>query len=534
MALYTRSNQKSPKQQRKQQKPGGLSTETPAQREERLVLEREAKRINDEIDAQIEIEKSERRKRRPDIRIILLGQAESGKSTILRNFQLQYAPTAFHAEAAAWRAVIDLNLVRSVNFLLNLLEEGSPGPGPGPSSSSGVGSSNINVNNCGGSSSADMRPLSPSSTKLMPLQRLTDDLRRLRMSLSPLRSIEESLTRFISPDYPRQIGVGARARGGSGSGDSDGDGSGSSSSGNTSPAALLTERAFEVSVRSGSRWKTLFKGSGKDGSGGVASKASTQGMEELKNARRVIEACREDMVALWNHPAVRASLAEQKVSLEFQSGFFLDAVDRIAAPGYQPSPADILKARIQTVGVEEYPLRMEIGLADGSTAKESGQLWSIIDVGGSRGLRAAWLPYFDDVNVLLFIAPVSAFDQTLTEDRSVNRLWDSFLLWRSLCVHKLLKKATFILLLNKYDILDAKLQSGIQFRQFVTSYKDRPNQTENVLHYLKGKFSAIYQQDSENTLNLHVHFTCATDSNSTSIVLARKTVLNGLRTQYAR
>jgi len=59
---------------------------------------------------------------------------------------------------------------------------------------------------------------------------------------------------------------------------------------------------------------------------------------------------------------------------------------------------------------------------------------------------AAWLPYFDDgehqtrfllgrlinsivapffhgtVNVLLFIAPVSAFNQTLTEDRTVNRL----------------------------------------------------------------------------------------------------------------
>ena len=50
-----------------------FSNETPSQRDQRLQLEREAKRINDEIDAQIEIEKSERRKRRPDIRIILLG-----------------------------------------------------------------------------------------------------------------------------------------------------------------------------------------------------------------------------------------------------------------------------------------------------------------------------------------------------------------------------------------------------------------------------------------------------------------------------
>jgi hypothetical protein len=54
-----------------------FSTETPSQRDERLQHEREAKRINDEIDAQIEIEKSERRKRRPDIRIILLGACSS-------------------------------------------------------------------------------------------------------------------------------------------------------------------------------------------------------------------------------------------------------------------------------------------------------------------------------------------------------------------------------------------------------------------------------------------------------------------------
>jgi hypothetical protein len=50
-----------------------FSNETPSQRDERLQHEREAKRINDEIDAQLELEKSERRKRRPDIRIILLG-----------------------------------------------------------------------------------------------------------------------------------------------------------------------------------------------------------------------------------------------------------------------------------------------------------------------------------------------------------------------------------------------------------------------------------------------------------------------------
>ncbi|KAH9974030.1 guanine nucleotide binding protein, alpha subunit [Lactifluus volemus] len=477
-----------------------FSNETPAQREERLEREREAKRINDEIDTQLEIEKTEHRKRRPDIRIILLGQAESGKSTILRNFQLKYAPTAFHAEAEAWRTVIDLNLVRSVTFLLSLLEERASGGvrGSGSSTDSNNGGNNFGLSNAvGGPSSSpagdggagDMRPISPLDGKLVPLSRLTDDLRRLRVKLSPLRNIEASLVRVISHDNPQQVGGGS--------------------------AALPSERAFEVSVRSNSRWKSIFRRNG--GPDAAISKASTQGYEELQNARHVIEACREDIIALWNHPAVQAGLAEQSVSLEFQSGFFLDAVDRIAAPGYQPSPADILKARIQTMGVEEHPLRMEMGVA----SMERGQLWSIIDVGGSRSLRAAWLPYFDDVNMLLFIAPVSAFNQTLTEDRNVNRLWDSFLLWKSLCVHKLLKKATFVLLLNKYDLLEAKLRSGIQFRQFVTSYKDRPNRTESVLEYLKEKFSSIYQQDPDNIRSLHVHVTCATNSKSTSIVLAR-------------
>jgi G-protein alpha subunit len=233
------------------------------------------------------------------------GQAESGKSTILRNFQLQYAPAAFHAEAAAWRAVIDLNLVRSVTFLLNLLEESSPTtPTPSPGGADAAGSST------GGNSSGDVdiRPTTSSGTKILPLRQLTDDLRRLRVRLSPLRSIEECLARFISPEhYPRGVGTAGSSSSNNGNG---------SRSGGSPTTALPTERAFEVRVRSGSRWKTLFKGSG----GGAMSKARSQEYEEVQNARRVIEACREDIVALWNHPAIRAGLADQSVSLELQSG----------------------------------------------------------------------------------------------------------------------------------------------------------------------------------------------------------------------
>ena len=84
--------------------------------------------------------------------------------------------------------------------------------------------------------------------------------------------------------------------------------------------------------------------------------------------------------------------------------------------------------------------------------------------------------------MLLFLAPTSTFDQTLPEDESVNRLWDSVLIWKNICISKLLKNVSFVLLLNKCDILDAKLKSGIRFAQHVTSYKSsRPNETEEIL-----------------------------------------------------
>jgi len=42
------------------------------------------------------------------------GQSESGKSSIIKNSQLQYSPRSFWAERGTWKTVIYLNLVRSV------------------------------------------------------------------------------------------------------------------------------------------------------------------------------------------------------------------------------------------------------------------------------------------------------------------------------------------------------------------------------------------------------------------------------------
>lgn len=55
---------------------------------------------------------------------------------------------------------------------------------------------------------------------------------------------------------------------------------------------------------------------------------------------------------------------------------------------------DVLRARVRTLGVEEHRFVMETEKASSSIG--TGGDWYIYDVGGSRSLRASWVPFFDD------------------------------------------------------------------------------------------------------------------------------------------
>lgn len=84
------------------------------------------------------------------------------------------------------------------------------------------------------------------------------------------------------------------------------------------------------------------------------------------------------------------------------------------------------------------------------------------------------------VNAIIFLAPLASFDQSLAEDKRVNRVEDSLLLWKSICSSKLLAKVELILFLNKCDLLAKKLESGTRLAKFVPSFKDHPNNLETV------------------------------------------------------
>lgn len=57
---------------------------------------------------------------------------------------------------------------------------------------------------------------------------------------------------------------------------------------------------------------------------------------------------------------------------------------------------------------------------------------------------------------------------------------DSVLLWKSVCNNKLLAGVELVLFLNKCDLLEAKLKSGIRLAKYVRSFGDRSNDLDTV------------------------------------------------------
>lgn len=142
-----------------------------------------------------------------------------------------------------------------------------------------------------------------------------------------------------------------------------------------------------------------------------------------------------------------------------------------------------------------------------------------------RGQRPSWIPFFDDATAIIFLAPISAFDQYLEEDPRVNRIDDSLQLWTLVCTNKLLAKAALILLLNKVDLLKKKIAEGVKVRRFVTSYGDRPNTFEEVTEYFRGHFVQVQKRKDPTKRPLYVQFSSVLDIRDSQRIIVSGTSL---------
>ncbi|KAF8150073.1 guanine nucleotide binding protein, alpha subunit [Crassisporium funariophilum] len=476
-------------------------TETEAERSARLYAEAEAKRISEQIDEDLREERERLKKKKGDVKLLLLGQAESGKSTLQKQFQLMYKPNSLDQERSSWKTVIYFNIVHSLKHILNTLETWDDvldddaeahddiqsisatkklrGNGiadqPSPSTSLMDGSVIHGSPNSVARSEADGSASHSTSSKDSSALQIAN----LRRRLSPLIATDSQLADRLSGG----ISVSGSGKGG-------------------------------VYVRSGWQARTIENALGKIKPKRPASATNDKrGRESLsqdtpldpmvQETGRLLEACEEDIQELWSHPTVKGLITKRRLKLDEWSEFFLRDISRVASPEYVPTTDDILHARIQTMGVAEHIFDVNI---HGKSVT-----WHLFDVGGARGQRHSWVPYFDDANAIIFVAPVSAFDQYLEEDPRTNRIDDSLQLFTQICSNALLK--------NKTDLLRSKLDSGLKVRKYITSFGERHNDYETVVQYFRAHFLQVHRRNNENRRVLYTHFTSVVDTKATQRII---------------
>ncbi|KAJ4465074.1 G-protein alpha subunit [Lentinula aciculospora] len=427
------------------------ANETEEERIHRARALQDAQRVSRQIDESLQETKRILERRRKAIRILLLGQAESGKSAVLKNFQLAFTPQQFQKERDVWKTIIQLNLISSVRTLLNILNEADPN-----------------------TQSLLTPPHTPGS---YPNSSYSNKLRRIHLGLSPLLSMENDLNRIL-------FASGGPSR--------------------------------EIRVPAGSTWKSKlgFRGTHQESELTKAQNATKN------NLIKLLEASKEDIESLWGDEDIQHALEEREVHLRDTPGFFLDDIERIASPFYQPTDceSDIVRARVRTDGVEEHHLIAE-------SVRLKGNEFYITDVSGMRGSRHSWIPFFDDSQAILFLAPL-VFNQMLEEDPRVNRLEDSLMLWKEICSSVLLANCNIVVFFNKMDILRRTIQSGVEVRKYVPSYGNAPNEVESVTKYFKDRFRTYHKKLSPKPRTFICHETSAIDINSTTALVV--TVHDGI------
>ncbi|KAG0257931.1 guanine nucleotide-binding protein subunit alpha [Mortierella polycephala] len=229
--------------------------------------------------------------------------------------------------------------------------------------------------------------------------------------------------------------------------------------------------------------------------------------------RKITDAKAETDMFLEMVPAIRALWADGGIKETFNTGsnlnlqdsakYFLDSIDRIADLNYIPTDDDILQARVRTLAVSEHLFNID------------GVVYRIYDVGGQKSLRKYWAPYFDDVNAIIFMVALSAYDQPCEDDERQNRLQECMSLFNSIANHKLFEITSFVLFLNKIDIFQRKLDSGSLVSKYFPEYRG-PNDYENTTVFFQHRF---LQQCKDTAKQVYTHFTHATDTNQMKVIV---------------
>nr|QKY89056.1 Gq alpha [Chaetopleura apiculata] len=209
--------------------------------------------------------------------------------------------------------------------------------------------------------------------------------------------------------------------------------------------------------------------------------------------------------SLWADSGIQECYDRRReYQLTDSAKYYLDSVDRIAGNNYLPTLQDILRVRVPTTGIIEYPFDLD------------SIIFRMVDVGGQRSERRKWIHCFENVTSIMFLVALSEYDQVLVESDNENRMEESKALFRTIITYPWFQNSSVILFLNKKDLLEEKIMHSHlvdYFPEFDGTQRDAQLAREFIL-----RMFVDLNPDPDKII--YSHFTCATDTENIRFVFA--------------
>ncbi|XP_074876615.1 guanine nucleotide-binding protein subunit alpha-14 [Buteo buteo] len=217
--------------------------------------------------------------------------------------------------------------------------------------------------------------------------------------------------------------------------------------------------------------------------------------------RKQVEAIKK----LWEDPGIQECYDRRReYQLSDSAKYYLTDLDHIATPSFVPTQQDILRVRVPTTGIIEYPFDLE------------NIIFRMVDVGGQRSERRKWIHCFESVTSIIFLVALSEYDQVLAECDNENRMEESKALFKTIITYPWFLNSSIILFLNKKDLLEEK----IMYSHLISYFPEYTGPKQDVKAARDFILQLYQDQNPDKEKVIYSHFTCATDTENIRFVFA--------------
>ncbi|XP_014899532.1 guanine nucleotide-binding protein subunit alpha-11-like [Poecilia latipinna] len=224
---------------------------------------------------------------------------------------------------------------------------------------------------------------------------------------------------------------------------------------------------------------------------------------DVENVKTLTNPYVEALESLWNDPGIQECYTRRReYQLSDSAKYYLSDLARIADSAYLPTQQDILRVRVPTTGIIEYPFDLE------------NVVFRMVDVGGQRSERRKWIHCFEKVTSIMFLVALSEYDQVLAESSHENRMEESMALFETIIKYEWFSDSSIILFLNKMDLLKEKIMYS-HLVDYFPEFKGPQQDAEAGQKFILDMFLSLNVDDEK---TIYPHFTCATDTENIQIV----------------